>query len=153
MKNMFSYGSFLLLAAWVFAFATIAAADEGAEGGEAAKHKPQPKPTPDSAVSVILDLPEVKAWQNWMDGKGYTLEAWGESIRRIETDPCWEVAVAEKTGSGDDDIRPWIYFCVNRYSKDVTVEKEDKATGETIFMPYDSWKKNCHPLSNSPGKC
>lgn len=132
-----------------------ASASEGEEAGEGGEHKKakQPaKPLPDSAVSIVLQLPELQAWQRHIEAKndGSTLTAWGDTIQETKDGKCWEVAVAR---TKDENSKVLKYFCVMQASRDILVEKpsEDPLAG-VEFMPYEDWHKSC-PADAKPGTC
>jgi hypothetical protein len=156
--KLFRSGAFIfvvmLLLAGNAVFAEEGGAESAKEGAEGEKPKgPPPKQPPDSAISIVLELPEVKAWQTSMESKGHSLDVWGEAIKTISGDPYWEVGVGEATRQDDDNRKLWAYFCVNKFSKDVLVEKEDTITHDITYISYAEWKKRCHPLYNFHGQC
>lgn len=144
----------MIAAALLLVVAQAALASEGGEGGEGGEKKAkQPaKPLPDSAVSVILQLPEVQAWQHRIEAKenGNTLTAWGNAIQETKDGKCWEVAVARSKGESTKILK---YFCVMQASRDILVEKvaADPLDG-VEFMPYEDWHKACPPNAY-PGAC
>jgi hypothetical protein len=147
LRSLFIFPVFFLM---VFS----AVAEEEGEHGEKKAKQPE-KPKPDSVISAVMALSEVQAWGKWIQSKnnGHSISAWGESMRTVEEhNQCWEVAVGEIDAAGDN-IRVWKRFCVTQGGS-VWVESRSKEfPDETTYVPYDSWKKECSPSSNSPGKC
>jgi hypothetical protein len=146
LMNMQRYLAILLSAA--FLLTAVAALAE--EGGEEKPKKPPEKPRPDSAISMVMGLPEVKEWKKWMEAHGHTLEVWGESVKSIDGAQCWEVGV----GEGDKDgVKTWAYFCLKQTGLDIWVEGSSGPTESITYYPYEVWRKLCKPLPNSPGRC
>lgn len=126
-------------------------AKEDAEGHE--KKAPEEKAKPDSAVSFVSNLPEVKKWEEWLEGqgKGETLSAWGDALKQVDGKPCSEITVASVDAENNTHI--WVYFCVTAGGS-VLVETKPKTPEEAIaYLSYEDWKKKCHPTNKSPGIC
>ena len=117
------------------------------------KPKQPDKPRPDSAISVVLALPEVKQWANWMTslGNGTSLTAWGETIKEVDGHKCWGIAVGEQEKDG---VHIWRRFCVMQSGVEVWVESiQADPMDEIHYLTYDKWQSDCAPTPNSPGKC
>ncbi|MEI7668770.1 MAG: hypothetical protein WCJ33_01650 [Pseudomonadota bacterium] len=122
------------------------------KGDEKEKKKPPEKPRPDSAISIIMNLREVKNWQNFIESKkdGSEIEIWGASLKTIEDFKCWEVAVAERNG---DEIKIFKRFCVMKSGLDIYIEKLPDENREIGYIKYEKWVSECKPTKNSPGNC
>ncbi len=135
-------------------------AGETAEGHkEEAEHKeekakPEEKPRPDSAISFVMNLPEVKNWQKYLESKneGKSLSIWGEENMLVDGGECSGIAVAE-TDAKSDDVHVWVRFCVTPGGRILVESKPKDPADEITFLQYDDWKKRCKPTPHSPGAC
>ena len=130
--------------------AAMAAAEEGEQEK---KPKKEEKPRPDSAVSMVMHLPEVKKWQNWVDSKkdGSSLEVWGEAVKTLDGGECWDVAVGVTKA---DDTKVLARFCIMQKGLDMYVEgKQKNPLDEIIYIPYEKWRSMCRPTASSAGDC
>lgn|GEM_PF-1033451 len=146
------YRIFAPIVAFLLTFNIAFAAEHGAEAGKE-KAKPPEKPRPDSAVSMILGLPVVKKWQEYIDAKGDEshMEVWGEAIKQVQGSKCWSIVVAE---INDEDKKVWKRFCAMQTGLEIWVEaaRED-GEDEIKYLTYENWLKDCKPRYDSPGKC
>ena len=140
-----------ILLALVFSTGLALASEE--EGDAEKKAKPPEKPKPDSAISQVLQLPEVKKWAEWITSQndGRSITAWGEAIKTVGETQCWEVGIGESDPSGN--VKTWARFCQTQFGSDVWVETKQPTSDEIIYLPYDKWISLCHPTYKSPGIC
>lgn len=123
------------------------------EEGEEKKAKPPEKPRPDSAISTVLQLPEVKKWSHWAERMkdGSSLTVWGEAIKTVNDAECWDVAVGINKGL---DTKVLARFCVMQVGLDLYVEGKQKDPMDAItYYPYEVWRKSCHPTESTAGRC
>jgi hypothetical protein len=137
-----------------FAISTVNKEKEDVKEEGEKKAKPDEKPRPDSAISVILGLPEVKKWKEAIESKkdGSTIDIWGESIKEVNGSKCWGVAAAERNG---DDSRIWKRFCIMQTGLEIWIEQVSRDDGiETIkYLTYEKWRKSCNSSQKSNGSC
>jgi len=132
------------------------AAIEGHGEEKAKKQKKddqQMKSRSDSAISQILQLPEVKKWKAWIESRndGSYLDLWGEGVKQVEGSKCWGVAVARKT---EDDSTILARFYIMQTGLEIWVEQVSHEIPETIsYFSYETWRKKCKPTENSAGSC
>ncbi len=131
----------------------MAAEEEAGHEGHEKKPKPEAKPSPDSAVSVVLHLPEVQKWESQVEARqdGSVLGVWGEALKTIEGGECWDVAVGITVA---DYTKILARFCVMKAGGEVFVEATPKDPLEPItYFPYEKWKTVCRPTPTSGGNC
>lgn len=141
---------FLLLLLLMSANIAIASDEEAA--GEKKAHTPE-KPSPDSAISVVLQLPEVQDWEKYInagkDGAVFTI--WGESVESIDGNKCWGVVVGKITTKRTSVLKR---FCVMQAGRDVWVEgAKNDSSDEVNFIQYEKWRDSCKPTARSTGTC
>ncbi len=120
---------------------------------EAKKAKPTEKLRSGAVIGVVLELPEVKKWQQWVESgnNGHTLSAWGQDIMHVGDNACSDIAVAETDADGNSHV--WIHFCVTPGGAVMVETTPRSPEDEVTFMTYDEWKKKCFPTGRSPGIC
>ena len=107
----------------------------------------------DSVISVIMALPEVKKWKQWIESKhdDSEMDIWGEGVKEVEGSKCWGVAVAERKG---DDVKVMARFHIMQTGLEIWVEQVSHEIPETTtYYSYENWRKKCRPTENSAGSC
>jgi|GEM_PF-5728679 len=145
---------FLTFQGGIVVYAEEAAPAQAQEDGEHTK-KASPeeeKPRPDSAISTVMQLPEVVAWKKWIESRHNEMEVWGESMKTVDGYKCWSVAVAERYADSED-FKVYKRFCVMKTGLDILVETMSADLQEVRYLSYEKWKSSCEPAFNSPGNC